>query len=211
MNTKKNERKKMTLEEMSFPAPRKGYAPAEDSWLLAQTIQKQTEKIHGKKCLDMGCGNGIQTAALLMNNASHVTCVDVNEDALTQTRKMVENYFPENKKNIHYVSSFLFEKLTNEKFDCIVFNPPYVPSEEIKWVEVDGGKKGREIIDAFLDELRDHLTNKGVCFLLQTSLNSIYLTRKKCTEKGLTCRVVARQKIAFEELIVVNIRRSPNK
>lgn len=197
--------KKMKLDTISFPAPRNGYAPAEDSWLLAQTIQHHEKQIRGKKCMDMGCGNGIQTAALLLSGAKHVTCVDVNPDALTQTRKMVENYFPEKKSTINYVQSFLFETRNKQKFDCIVFNPPYVPSESIKWVEVDGGKKGREIIDAFLAQLPHHLSTEGVCFLLQTSLNSLYLTRKKCKEKGLACRVVARQKISFEELCVLRI------
>ena len=197
----------MTLNEMSFPAPHKGYAPAEDSWLLARAIEKNALVVREKKCLDMGCGNGIQTAALLLHGAAHVTSVDVNEDALTQTRKIVEKYFPENKKNVHYVSSFLFNSLNQKKFDFIVFNPPYVPSETIKWVEVDGGKKGREIIDVFLDTLSDHLARGGVCFLLQTSLNSTYLTRKKCAEKGMKCRVVAREKLAFEELLVLKIMR----
>ena len=87
----------------------------------------------------------------------------------------------------------------------MVFNPPYVPSETIKWVEVDGGRNGREIIDAFLGALPVHLTRNGVCFLLQTSLNSLFLTRKKCAEKGLKTYVVAREKLAFEELQIVKI------
>lgn len=200
--------KKVTLEKMSFPAPRNGYAPAEDSWLLAHAIEKNSNQLRGKKCLDMGCGNGIQTAALLLSGAKHVTSVDVNEDALAQTQKIVEKYFSEKKSTVNYVRSFLFEKISpTTPFDYIVFNPPYVPSETIKWVEVDGGKKGREIIDAFLDRLNVHLTPQGGCFLLQTSLNSIYLTRKKCAEKGLKCRIVARQKVAFEELLILKIAK----
>lgn len=196
----------MTLEDMSFPAPHRGYAPAEDSWLLARAIQNNTPMIHGKKCLDMGCGNGIQTAALLLSGAKHVTSADVNADALTQTQKIVEKHFPEKKSTTNYVRSFLFDALKNEKFETIVFNPPYVPSETIKWVEVDGGKKGREIINRFIAQLPHHLTSKGACFLLQTSLNSLYLTRKKCAEKALKCRVVAREKVAFEELLVIKIQ-----
>jgi release factor glutamine methyltransferase len=204
MNSEKKETKKMRLEDISFPAPRNGYSPAEDSWLLVHAIEKNKKSIHEKKCLDMGCGNGIQSAALLLNGARDVTCVDVNEDALTQTRKMIEKYFSK-KEKVNYVSSFLFDTLNKEKFDAIVFNPPYVPSETIKWVEVDGGKKGREIIDLFLDQLPAHLTPNGVCFLLQTSLNSHYLTRKKCAEKGLRVRIIAKQKLSFEELHVLKI------
>ena len=191
---------------MSFPAPHNGYAPAEDSWLLAQTIEKNAKVVHGAKCMDMGCGNGIQTAALLASGARHVTCVDVNPDALRATKQVVDHYFGGQKKNIRHVSSFLFDHVERaEKFDVVVFNPPYVPSEKIKWAEVDGGKKGREIIDAFLEQLPAHLEKNGVCLLLQSSLNSIHLTRKKCVEKKMVCRIIARQKIAFEELLVIKI------
>ncbi len=203
---KTNEKKdKIKLDEMTFPAPHNGYAPAEDSWLLAQAIEKQAKNVNEKKCLDMGCGNGIQTAALLANGAAHVTCVDVNPDALRTTRTIVGKYFGSQKQTTRYVSSFLFENVNKETFDVVVFNPPYVPSEKIKWAEVDGGKKGREIIDAFLDTLNTHLEKNGFCLLLQSSLNSLYLSKKKCAEKKMKCRIIARQKIAFEELYVLKI------
>lgn len=204
MNTRKKIEWK--IDTISFHAPKNGYAPAEDSWLLAHAIEKYKKYFHQKKCLDMGCGSGIQTAALLLNDAATVTCADVNEDALRTTKEMVEKNFPEKKSTVNYVRSFLFENVSpTSKFDCIVFNPPYVPSETIKWVEVDGGKKGREVIDAFLTQLPAHLNAGGVCFLLQTSLNSLFLTRKKCSAKGLSVRVVAKQKLAFEELLVVKL------
>ncbi len=144
MTAGKNSRPK--VDGITFHAPKNGYAPAEDSWLLAHAIEKHSQHVRGKKCLDMGCGNGIQTAALWLSDAARVTCVDVNPDALRVTREMVEKNFPEKKDHTRYVSSFLFDALNGEKFDAIVFNPPYVPSETIKWVEVDGGKKGREIM-----------------------------------------------------------------
>ncbi|MFH0970831.1 MAG: HemK2/MTQ2 family protein methyltransferase [Candidatus Diapherotrites archaeon] len=194
--------KRISLENIPFSSPQKGYAPREDSWLLAHHLPNAK----GKKCLDMGCGSGIQTAALLVNEAEEVWCVDINQDALEKTKKIVEKYFPG--KKTHYVQSNLFETILNEKFDIIVFNPPYVPSEKIKWMEVDGGKKGREIIDAFIEKIPYHLNEKGECYLLQSSLNGIPITEKKIRKHGMNGVIIARQKIAFEELIIFRISKN---
>lgn len=188
----------MDLDAIRFEEPINGYSPREDSWLLANAIPS----VSGKKCMDMGCGSGIQTASLLKNNAKSVTCVDRNPNALNTTGKMVEKYFPD--ATIHYIESFLFENVKG-RFDVIVFNPPYVPSDDIKWIETDGGKKGREIIDAFLDQLSKHLNPGGECYLLQTSLNGVTTTQTKLTKLGLKGIVVARKKISFEELLVWKI------
>ncbi|MBN2067171.1 MAG: methyltransferase [Candidatus Diapherotrites archaeon] len=115
----------MKLEDLFFQEPENGYPPKEDSWLLAKNIPS----VQGKKCLDMGCGSGIQTAALLMQGAGEVACVDINPDALAKTRQLVSSNFPNAK--IETVQSNLFEKVEG-KFDVIVFNAPYVPSEGIK-------------------------------------------------------------------------------
>ncbi len=191
----------MDLDSIRFEEPVNGYAPREDSWLLAKCIPP----VPGKKCMDMGCGSGIQTAALLLKGAKSVTCVDKNPNALNTTGKMVEKYFPE--ATIHYIESALFEHVKG-RFDVIVFNPPYVPSDDIKWIETDGGKKGREIIDAFLEQLPHHLNPGGECLLLQTSLNGITTTQNKLQTLGLSGEICNRKKISFEELVVWRITKT---
>ncbi|MEK6821269.1 MAG: HemK2/MTQ2 family protein methyltransferase [archaeon] len=189
----------MNLHDLTFNAPKNGYAPAEDSWLLAEHLPNVT----GKKCVDMGCGSGIQSAALAINGAAEIWSVDQNPHALETTKKLFEKYFPS--ARIHLVESHLFEALARETFDIIVFNPPYVPSEKIQWKEVDGGKKGREIIDAFLNQMPHHLAKNGACYLLQTSLNGKRTTEKILEEKNLKGTIIATQKLAFEELWVWKI------
>lgn len=193
----------MKLEDIPFQTPENGYTPREDSWLLAKSISS-LEKLNGKKCLDMGCGSGIQTAALLLQGAEKVVCVDSNQDALQKTKKTVSKYIP--KAKIELIESNLFEKV-NKKFDLIVFNPPYVPSEKIKWTDTDGGKEGREIIDAFLEQFPPHLNEKGICLLIQTSLNGLKKTEKKLKEKGFEMKIIAEEKLAFETIFVLKINR----
>ncbi len=195
----------MKLEDIRFEQPVKGYAPREDSWLLAQAIQQNKKYVAGKHCLDMGCGSGIQTATLILYGAKTVTCVDINESALKISKKMIETNFTNAK--VTFTQSNLFEKIKKSKtFDVIVFNPPYVPSEKIKWVEVDGGKKGREVIDVFLAQLTSRLTKNGVCFLLQSSLNGNKTTQNKCNQLGLQAKIILKEKIFMEMLVVFEIR-----
>lgn len=183
------------------------YAPAEDSFLLEGCILK--EKLKGKKCLDLGSGSGIQSIALLRAGAGEVVAADINSNALIVTKKNVGVFLKSVKKtktqNVgHFfaLKSNLFLNL-NKKFDFIAFNPPYVPSEEVKWVDLDGGEKGRVVIDKFLQNVRPHLKEGGVLLLLVSSLNEPKEIISELKEKGFFVKIVGKKKLFFEELIVL--------
>ena len=91
------------------------YEPEEDSYLLIESI-----KIEGRKVLDMGCGCGI-VALHLAKNGCDVVAVDLDKKAVENTIKNAEM----NGLKIRCFKSDLFENI-NEKFDMIVFNPPYL-------------------------------------------------------------------------------------
>ena len=190
----------MRIEEIPFAVSKSVYPPREDSWLLAQSIPK----IGGKKCLDMGCGSGIQTAAMLLNGAERVTSVDKHEDALSAAKQNLSSHFDLNK--VEFVISDLFQNIKGS-YDFMVFNPPYVPTPEMKWSDTDGGKKGREVIDKFLDQFHLFLSPEGTCYLLQSSRNSLTLTQAKAREVGFSCNIVALQDVPGEELQVLRLQR----
>lgn len=177
------------------------YEPAEDSFLLEECILE--ENLEGKKCLDMGAGSGILSEAMLKKGANLVYAIDINYKALLASQKRNSDY----KNKMKFIESDLFEKLKGEEFDFITFNPPYVPSEEIKWKDLDGGKKGREIIDKFITQFVGHLSSTGVCLLLISSLNNYEEVKEEITKKGLFVNVIARQKLFFEELMVLKITK----
>ena len=169
------------------------YSPREDSFLLAKTLPN----FSGKTALDMGCGTGIQGITALLNGAEKTVFVDKNPLALECTKKNLE------KLGLlgELVQSDLFENI-HEKFDAIIFNPPYVPSEKIVYLDVDGGKKGREILDKFIEGFPKHLKPGGECFFLQSSLNGIEKTRKTLAAKNFSAQVIAGEKLFFEELVI---------
>ncbi len=190
----------MSIERIPFIVPKTVYPPREDSWLLAQSIPK----LGGMRCLDMGCGSGVQTAALLLNGAGHVTSVDKHAEALETAKQNLSAHFDMSK--IDFVQSNLFQNVKGS-YAFMVFNPPYVPTKEIKWSDTDGGKMGREIIDAFLDQFHLFLDEKGTCYLLQSSRNSLILTQEKAREVGFECNIVALHDVPGEELQVLKLSR----
>ncbi|MFH1588259.1 MAG: HemK2/MTQ2 family protein methyltransferase [Candidatus Diapherotrites archaeon] len=180
------------------------YEPAEDSFLLAEAIEFKKSDV----VLDLGCGTGIQGINALMNGAGFVVFSDVNPEALKNTKQNLELIEFPKKQNLELIESDLFSNLKNKKFDVIIFNPPYVVSDEIKYRELDGGIKGREILDKFLNSFTEHLNEKGrICFL-QTDLNGLNESIKLLAEKGFNAKVIAKKKLFFEELIVLKAERN---
>lgn len=198
------------------------YSPSDDSFLLVECIKK--EKLTGKTCLDMGCGSGVESEAMLLSGAKNVLAVDINLNAVKATKKRIKTQLSGQSKlkvcgshkasalHGHFLKLFKCKKSNlfsnvKEKFDIIAFNPPYVPSDSIKWVDLDGGKNGREVIDVFIPQARKHLNKKGVLLLLITSLNKPTSVKKLLKENGFSVKIVGRKKLFFECLLVLKCTR----
>lgn len=171
------------------------YEPREDSFLLAESVSVSK----GIYALDMGCGCGIQAVNLALQGAT-VLAVDINEKAVLNTLENAKRLHLDNK--IMAKQSNLFDAIPKQKFDCVVFNPPYLPAGALKDLSIEGGKKGYELLHKFLDSLSLHLKKNGVCYFVQSSLNGEQRTKKKLASLGLRFEIVAREKLFFEELIV---------
>ncbi|RLG69580.1 MAG: hypothetical protein DRO07_02035 [Candidatus Iainarchaeum archaeon] len=171
------------------------YEPREDSFLLAENVKVKP----GIEALDMGCGCGIQSINLALQGAN-VLAVDVNRKAVANTIENAKRLDLGNK--IKVKRSNLFSSIAKRKFDCIVFNPPYLPASSLGDVSIEGGKHGYEMLHKFLDKMPLHLKRDGVCYFVQSSLNGEQRTKKKLTSLDLSFEIIARQKFFFEELII---------
>lgn len=117
--------KKLLFKGYVFFVDEKVYWPAEDTFLLAENMKVKENDV----VLDMGTGCGI-LAVLAAENAKKVVAVDINPYAIKCAEKNAEiNGFEE---KIEFRLGDLFRPIrSNEKFDLIVFNAPYLPSEPI--------------------------------------------------------------------------------
>ena len=175
------------------------YEPEQDSFLLAGVVKKEVSflitKYSNPKILDMGSGSGIQakTAIDVGINPKNITLSDINPEAIKHLKKT----FTKSK----IIKSNLFEKI-KEKFNLIIFNPPYLPEDKREpkdsRLATTGGKKGDEIIIKFLRQAKSHLVIKGKILLLTSSLTP-QIDFKKLRYNS---KLIAKKKIFFEELRV---------
>lgn len=175
------------------------YKPAEDSLLLMRHVEERV----GGSVLDMGTGSGIQAvAAASKDEVYRVVAVDIDPAAIEDARRRAVDASVSGK--IEFRVGDLFEGLGGERFDWIVFNPPYLPSEggadEASW---SGGRTGSEVIARFLSEAAAHLKPGGTILLVYSSLTGVNLERWRdsyCVE------VLEELPFFFERLFCVLLR-----
>ncbi len=191
---------KYFYKDLSLEIPDSVYLPREDSELLADVIEKQ--ELKGKKCLDMGCGSGL-ISILMGKKDAIVTAADINLDAVKAARENSAN----NNTEIHAVYSDLFSNI-KEKFDLIVFNPPYLPGDDTEKKELTyyGGKDGRETIKRFLTQAKKFMKKNGRIFLLISTVTGEKEVMELAISSGYSVKQIARKKVPWEELIVLEIR-----
>jgi release factor glutamine methyltransferase len=176
------------------------YEPAEDSFLFAENLAVDD----GKRVLDMGTGSGLLGVLAAAKGAS-VVAVDVNPYAVRCAR---DNAALNNvRSNMAFLRSDLFAAFSEAaKFDLILFNAPYLPTEPgegASWLEHAwaGGASGRQVIDRFLDEITTYMSEGGRVLLMQSSLAGVEETVRRFGEKGLAARVVAERALPFFEKV----------
>ena len=178
------------------------YIPAEDSYLLADNLQIN----EGQSVLEIGTGSGI-VAVYASRLTDSVTVTDINFDAC---RLAEENFRANGIDGIEILFGNLFEPVKNRKFDVILFNTPYLPTEEDEVLDntinyaFDGGLNGRKVIDLFLNEVGNHLNDGGIVQLIQSSLSGNEETLEKLDSLGFIGEIAASEHFFFEDITLIN-------
>lgn len=177
------------------------YEPSDDSFLLAENLIINNDE----KVLEIGTGSGI-VAMYASKMTDKVVATDINFNAIELAEK---NFAANGIKNIQLLFGDLFEPVKNQKFDVILFNTPYLPTQECEILDdglncaFDGGLDGRDVIDKFLNEVKNHLNHGGRIQLVQSSLSNIEETISKLKHLGFKAEVTASEKFFFEEIVLI--------
>lgn len=175
------------------------YEPGEDSSLLAGNLPD----VRGRSVLDVGTGSGI-LAIKAAGTAARVVAVDIDPEALEFAR----NEASKAGVDVEFRESDLFSGVP-ERFDVILFNPPYLPYEDRfddnahVWC---GGRTGREVLERFAKEAPAHMNPGGVVAVVFSSITGEAEVRAIFESAGFSVRRVAEDKVAFEKLVVFHAR-----
>ena len=169
------------------------YEPREDSYFLLENLKDYIKP--GIKVLEIGAGSGIisQEAEKL---GANVLAGDIDEKAIQLL-----------KKKLNARQSDLFSNINkNEKFNLIIFNPPYLPEDKYdKEKDTTGGKKGYELALSFLKQAKNHLEKDGKILLILSALSNIREFIKKADKLNTKIKTIAEKALFFEKLFLFEI------
>ena len=164
------------------------YRPREDSFLLKEFVD--TLDLNNKRFLEMGAGEAVAGLCAHRKGAK-VTLADIDEEVVRE----LEGSMPE---DISVIKSDLFENIS-EKFDVIVFNPPYLSGERKDESDpLVGGEKGIEIIERFLAGAEQYIVEGGAVYVIMSSEAEIAET-----VESFNLEKVDERKLWFEKLYVM--------
>ena len=192
--TKDNLSKKFHYKDLTIETHPEVYDPAEDTFLLLEAVDiKKDDSV-----LEIGTGCGL-IALECARMGANVICTDINPFAVELTKK---NYLMNQtllNGNFEVRTGDLFSPiLSSEKFDKIIFNPPYLPTkkEELTggsgWFDIatNGGKDGLLITKRFLEEMSNYINKNGQAYFVFSSLSDQKKLKNYYTKLGLNAKIV---------------------
>ncbi|MFO7678002.1 MAG: HemK2/MTQ2 family protein methyltransferase [Thermoplasmatota archaeon] len=184
------------------------YDPAEDSFLLLESIPIQK----GIKFLEIGTGCGLLSLEASRKGA-FVVCTDINPFAIQLAKTNIKNNKHLLKGSIEVRQGSLFSVIKKgERFDMIVFNPPYLPTGDTEHVDhwfdaaTDGGSDGLMLIKKFIKDIKDFLSRNGQAFFVFSSLSDKKILEQYLLHRAFTYTIVKSQNFGDETLSVYSLK-----
>lgn len=148
----------------------------------------------GSKCLEVGAGNGGNLVELL-RKFEFVAGTDIVAPGMRDWSQ----------EGAHYILADRGSCFRDGTFDLVIFNPPYLTTDGVIDVAVDGGKNG-EIPLSFLREALRVVKDTGKVLMLVNDESPLSEFERECTRRGFLLTKVAGRHLFYEDLSVYEAR-----
>ncbi|HYN49525.1 MAG TPA: homocysteine S-methyltransferase family protein [Thermoleophilaceae bacterium] len=175
------------------------FVPTQGSFLVWKYLFREGIGAH-QRCLDIGCGTGLQSVQMARNGAAHVHAIDIDDTAVSNT---LTNAFRNGVADrISAAAVDLFPWVPEERYDVIVAGLYQMPVDPFEQVSTHRPLDywGRNLIDHLISLLPDALADDGVAYILQLSIIGQERTAEQLDALGYQSRVVDFGFFEFHEL-----------
>lgn len=201
----------------------KVYEPAEDSFLLLDSLEQEMEYLQKRYknpvVVEIGCGSGVVTTFIHKNiipNGLFLT-TDVNPHACRSSKAT-------SLKNggttfLDSLQSDLTTSIRPNLIDVLIFNPPYVPAEEVpeipksesdyEWLDLAllGGSDGMIVTNRLLANFNQILSPNGIAYILFCARNKPKEVTESLKSQGWDSELIINRKAGWEDLSVFKFFR----
>ena len=156
------------------------------------------------RLLDMGTGSGI-CAIFGARRGYRVTAVDLNPEAVRYAR--VNAMLNRLEDRIEVAQSDLFEALSGQRFDLILFNPPFFRGEPKS--KFDMAWRSKDVFERFAAGLDGALTPDGRALVLLSTDGDAAGMLRALQENGFRSVPAVRRNYGNEVMTIYAVERQP--
>jgi release factor glutamine methyltransferase len=162
--------------------------PRPDTETLVMACLELAKATEEPRILDVGTGSGnIAIAVAKHHPKAHVTAIDISPVALAVAQRNAAKHGVTDR--IHFlVGDLLSSLIIEEKFDCILSNPPYIATDDLPKLPIgvrdyepkaalDGGPGGYQVIERLIEQARQYL-RPGGCLIVEIGAPQEVIVRK---------------------------------
>ena len=147
--------------------------PRQETELLVETVLSfiNESQLDNPRIVDVGTGSGAIAIALAINQPTAIIdAVDISEKALKVAKSNIDKHGLNDRISLQMGD--LLASIHENDLDVIVSNPPYIPTEDISFLQgevlleprvaLDGGEDGLGVISRLLWESTIKLSSNGI-------------------------------------------------